>query len=331
MSQMHNELAAALKQTDNILLVAHASPDGDTIGSTCALFGALKSLGKRVAMTCDSPAPAVYGFLPYVKEMRQGADKLPFEPDCLVAVDCADLQRLGSLSAVFARVKHTINIDHHMTNPGFAEKSWVEPGASSTGALVLKLIKALGLDLNHDLALCVFVAVSTDTGHFSYSNTTPDTFAAAAELAGYGLDIASVTDRLYRARSFSRTRLNGLILSRVELYAEGALGISCVTREELSAHGGAPDMEGIIEQIRDIDSVETAVLFREKEKTVIKVSLRSKRDFDVGAFAARYGGGGHQRAAGCTVNGELAEVKDALIKQLLEAMEDGAKTAATDE
>ncbi len=270
---MRNELAAALKQTDNILLVAHASPDGDAIGSTCALFGALKAMGKRVAMACESPVPPVYGFLPYAAEMLSDASKLPFVPDCIVAVDCADYPRLGAFEAVFSRVSRTINIDHHMTNPGFAELSWVEPGASSTGALILELIKALGVALDRDLALCVFVAISTDTGHFAYSNTTPETFAAAAELAGYGLDIPAITNRLYRARSFLKTKLLGLVLSRVELLADGAVGVSCVTREELIAHGGAPNMEGMIEQIRDIDTVETAVFFREKEKNLPKSFL----------------------------------------------------------
>ncbi len=322
-------VAAELKQLDNILLVAHASPDGDTIGSTCALFGALKALGKRACMACDSPVPAVYEFLPFAREMCIGADKLPFKPDCIVAVDCADLQRLGSFQAVFTRVTHTINIDHHITNPGFADNSWIEPDASSTGALIYDLIGALGVSLNYELALCVFVAISTDTGHFAYSNTTPETFAVAAKLTEYGLDMPSITDRLYRSRSFSRTRLLGLILSRVELLMEGAISVSYVTREELNTYGGAPDMEGMIELIRDIDSVETAVFLREKEKEVIKVSLRSKRDFDVGAFAARFGGGGHQRAAGCTIAGQLADVKEELLKQLHEAMEACAKARAS--
>ncbi len=317
---MHNELAAAIKQHDNILLVAHASPDGDTIGSTCALFGALKAIGKRVAMACESPVPAVYSFFPYAREMCVGAEKLPFEPDCLVAVDCADLQRLGALQAVFARTKHTLNIDHHITNPGFADISWIEPDASSTGALVYKLINTLGVKMNPNLALCVFVAISTDTGHFSYSNTTHETFAVAAELAEYGLDMPYITNRLYRERTLLRTKLLGIALSRVELLLEGTVSVSHVTREELNAHGGAPDMEGMIELIRDIDSVETAVFFREKEKNLIKVSLRSKRCFDVGAFAARYGGGGHERAAGCTIIGPLTDVKEELLKQLLEAM-----------
>ncbi len=293
---MHKEVAAELLRLDNILLVAHSSPDGDTIGSTLALFGTLKALNKRVAMACESPVPTAYAFLPYTREMCVGADKLPFEPDCLVAVDCADLQRLGSLQPVFERVKHTVCIDHHITNPGFADKSWIEPDASSTGALVFELFGALGVSLNQELALCIFVAISTDTGHFSYSNTTPGTFAVASKLAEYGLDMPSITERLYRKRSFLRTRLLGLILSRAELLLEGTIGASYVTREELNAHGGAPDMEGVIEMIRDIDSVETAVFFREKEKETIKVSLRSKREFDVGAFAARFGGGGHQRA-----------------------------------
>ena len=317
---MRNELAAELLRRDNILLVAHASPDGDTLGSTCALFGALKAMGKRVAMACESPVPAVYGFLPFAREMCVGADKLPFEPDCLIAIDCADLQRLGTLQAVFERVKHTINIDHHRTNPGFADTSWIEPDASSTGALIFELMGVLGVSMNHDLALCVFVAISTDTGHFAYSNTTHKTFAAAAKLAEYGLDMPSITNRLYRERSFSRTRLLGIVLSRAELLLEGSVSVSYVTREELNAHGGAPDMEGMIELLRDIDSVETAVFLREKEKNLIKVSLRSKRYFDVGVFAARFGGGGHQRAAGCSVIGQLAEVREELLKQLLETM-----------
>ncbi len=103
-SPIRGEIAEALKRYDNILLVAHASPDGDTIGSVCALYGALKALGKRVAMACDSPVPAVYGFVPFAREICAGADKLPFEPDCMAALDCADLQRLGSLQAVFARL-----------------------------------------------------------------------------------------------------------------------------------------------------------------------------------------------------------------------------------
>jgi phosphoesterase RecJ-like protein len=235
-------------------------------------------------------------------------------------VDCADLQRLGSLIAAFSRTEHTMNIDHHMTNNGFAELNWIEPDASSTGILVYELIKALGVEMNRDMALCTFVAISSDTGHFTYSNTSSVAFLAASELSEYELDIPAISNRLYRARSYLRTRLLGIILSRVELFSNDSVGISYVTREELNAHGGRPDMEGMIEFIRDIDSVETAILLRETEKGLIRVSMRSKRKFDVGAFAARLGGGGHQRAAGCTLNGELFEIRDLLLKQVHEAI-----------
>lgn len=314
---MIKEIVEAINTRDDFVLVAHTAPDGDTLGSTCALYGALKAMGKRVEMVCDSPVPDVYRFLPFISDMIEAANELPFVPKHIIAIDCADLGRLGALSPYFERAELTINIDHHITNKGFAHLSRISAEASSTGMLILELIKRLGIALDYDLALCIFVAISTDTGHFTYSNTTKETLLAAAELLDFELDIPNITNRLYRARSAIRTRLLGLALSRMELHNEGTVGVSYIAHEDFELLGNNTDTEGVVEIIRDIDTVDTALLFTERESGVIKVSMRSKRGFDVSAFAKRYGGGGHQRAAGFSAHGELHKIMGLVVKDVL--------------
>ena len=173
-----------LRANDDILSIAHVSPDGDTLGSSFALFGALQDLGKRVQVVCEDPVPAIYRFLPYSDQLLTPEQAKPAE--AVVCVDCADVARAGRSEPLFRAAKATLNIDHHGTNDRYAEENFVQK-AGATGELIFNVISCLKITLNKNIASCLYAAITTDTGNFSYSNTTPDTLRIAAELLDTGV------------------------------------------------------------------------------------------------------------------------------------------------
>lgn len=311
-------VADALKRTDDIALIVHTSPDGDGLGSALALHIALKKLGKRVVTVCDNPLPHSYRFLPLAGEL-----KLPdgIHAKTAVAVDCADMGRLGKSGAVFASAHITFNIDHHITNTRYAQYNAVFE-ASATGECMLDLLRALDIELDVDMATCLFVAISTDTGHFSYGNTSGDCLRATARLVEAGIDVMDLTSKLYRMRTLGHTRLIGKAIANMRLYEGGRLVISCLARRDFEESGAKQeDTEGLIEHLRNMENVEIAAILRECGDEIF-VSMRSNRKANVGMIAQSFDGGGHRRAAGCTLRVPLhdaeAAVREALIAALRE-------------
>ena len=302
-----------LRANDDILLIAHVSPDGDTLGSCFALYGALLELGKHAQVVCENPVPAIYRFLPFSDQLIPPEQARPAE--AVVCVDCADLARTGRSEPLFQSAKTTLNIDHHGTNDRYAEENFVQK-AGATGELIYNVIASLKITLNKNIASCLYAAITTDTGNFSYSNTTPDTLRIAAELLDTGIDLPLLNRCLFRTVPFHKLKLHSLAVSKTQLFEHGRIGISFVTQEEmLSCGASGEDTEGIIDSIRDIDTVEVAALLRESEDGLIRVSLRGKSSADVSKIATLFGGGGHRLAAGCTLQPPI----DTAFGQILES------------
>lgn len=288
-----------LRAYDDILLIAHVSPDGDTLGSSFALYGALLDLGKHAQVVCEDPIPATYRFLPFSDQLKTPEEARPAE--AAVCVDCADLARTGRCVALFQAAKATLNIDHHGTNDRYAEENFVQK-AGATGELIFHVIASLKIALNKNIASCLYAAITTDTGNFAYSNTTPDTLRIAADLLDTGIDLPYLNRCLFRTVPLRKLKLQAVAVNKAQLYEHGRIGISFITQEEMHACGATgEDSEGVIDLIRDVDSVEIAAFLRESDDGLVRVSLRGKSSADVSCIALRFGGGGHRLAAGCTM------------------------------
>jgi len=308
-----------LAEKDSFVLFCHTSPDGDTFGSASALAQALTALGKKVGLACDMEVPHTLRDLPFKERFRTVPDvKVPYVS---VAVDCGDEGRLGKLLPEFLRGEPKISIDHHLTNQGFGDLNVVDPKAPATICLVWPIIKALGVKPDAGMGLAAYIALATDTGNFSYGNTTAEAFSLAAELLVTGFDITAASERLFRERTAAQTHVLGICAERMQLFCNGRIAVSGMTAEDFNRIGAVDsDCEGAAGFLRDIDTVEASAFVRETAPGRFKVSLRSKNALDVSKIACRYGGGGHCNAAGCCVLGTLASAMDQTAEELKKAM-----------
>ncbi|MDI3316533.1 MAG: 30S ribosome-binding factor RbfA [Bacillota bacterium] len=299
----------ALRSARSLLMAVHVRPDGDAVGSALGLGLALERAGKRVRFMVDGGIPYNLGWLP-------GADR--FEPpapldavEAAVLLDCGDLERVGRLRPLIEPLEEVVNIDHHPSNTGFGSTRWIEPGAAAVGEQVMDLLEALGVDLDEAVATALFASIASDTGGFRYSNTRPETLERAARLVRAGAQPAEISRRLWEERPLSSLRLLSRVLESLQVEAGGAYAWVRVPRAVLEATGaGEDEVEGLVNYPRSLSGVEVAALFQEvslEGRPATRVSLRSNRWLDVSRVAQRFGGGGHARAAGCTLPAPVEE------------------------
>lgn len=317
-----DELAAVvnfIRQNDDITVVAHIAPDGDCLGSALALTHALQRMGKRARAVCADPVPHIYAFLPGASAVL--APQNLEAPSAAFAVDCADAMRMGAAAKLFAGAKRTCSIDHHGTNTAYAGINHVEDSASATGEIVFRLFELMGVSPDAQEACCLYTALMTDTGNFAYSNTTPETFRIAGMLRAAGADNSAINRLVYRTVPLHKQKLLGAALVKTELFCDGLAGVACITLEDMAAVGATgEDTDGIVESIRDIEGVEIAITIRETPDDGCKVSFRSKEYANVGDIAVRLGGGGHVRAAGCTVRENMETVRSTVLELVKETL-----------
>ena len=310
------QLADWLKARDEIALIGHVFPDGDATGSTLALWHALKALGKQAVVCLPGGKPRLYDWLPgadSVFDTEEGT--LPFVPKTAMSVDVSERGRLGEGGMkLFDSCPFQGVLDHHKTNEGFGQLYAVDGDAAAVAELVVDLIDALGVQMDEKMAECLFVAISTDCGNFSFSNTRPHTFQAAARCVEAGADVSRITEDLYRTRSLGRTKLLGVVLAGLEISPDGKVAWSRLTDDLLQFCGAnQEDSEGIINYLIEMIGVQVAVLAMERKEGT-KLSLRAKAPFNVARdVAVPLGGGGHDCAAGVTLKMPL---EDALKKTL---------------
>ncbi|MGI5899906.1 MAG: DHH family phosphoesterase [Christensenellales bacterium] len=315
------KISRALKSAAKIALFTHLSPDGDALGSALALKIALDNMGKECSLFCEDPAPEKYSFMPLAEKIITAPGKAA-DFDMAVSVDAADEFRLGTQKDFFMSFENSACLDHHGTNTGFAKLNYIDSTKASSAELVLRLLDQLKVSLTDDIRLCLFIGVSTDTFHFSFNNTTSETLAAAARMVYPGMDMDSLTGRVYRFRPLKKTKLMGQVLSSIKEYCGGKI-ITMTSTDEQRRECGAldEDYEGIINYGIESTGVKIAILARAIDSGNIKMSFRSKGELDVGELAAMFGGGGHKNASGCTVAGadidEIAQTVAEKAKGLL--------------
>ncbi len=308
----------AVCAADRILVAAHASPDGDAIGSSAGLVWLLRSLGKEAVLFNASGIPDYLKWMPIPGPVVRYLSEMPFKPNLVVSLDCGDAWRLGNeLSEALPRYP-SINIDHHPGNPAFGSvDNWIDPGMAATGQMVALLADAAGKPLAGELAACLYVSIVTDTGSFSHGNTSADVLLLASRLIRGGLDAACIRDALDNQWSLCKTRLWGQLMQRIRLECGGRVGLCEVSLAELTEAGASKsDLEGFVEQIRRIHGVRVALLAREDSAGRTKISLRSVGNDDVREIAALFGGGGHKNASGATMDMALHKAVEAVLEQL---------------
>lgn len=295
---------------------SHLHPDGDALGSAFALTVLLRTLGKQAETVLLEAPPDKYAFPEFDGLYRTLADVDLSMYDAAVAVDCAAADRLGRGRDAFMD-RPSLSIDHHVSNDCFAQVNYVED-APAASLIIFELFRRYGAPLNEAAQIAVYMGITTDTGNLTYSSTTPQAFQICYELARMGLDTSAVAERIHNTRSWAATELIAAFIHSIRLYCGSRVAIGILSAEELRRLGAAAsDTECLINYARDVDTVQVACFLRQIRGERYKVSLRSK-GIDVAALAARYGGGGHRRAAGCVMEGD----PDVLTRELIQAAEE---------
>ncbi|MCR5610903.1 MAG: bifunctional oligoribonuclease/PAP phosphatase NrnA [Clostridiales bacterium] len=294
-----------IEKFDAFTLITHVSPDGDTLGSALAMYLLITGMGKKAEVVCDEPVPRIYSFLPCADRVVLPDDAKGY--DCVITCDCADIQRFRKTERLFRTAKHTMLIDHHFTNRGYADVNLIVPDAAAACEIIYDLYRFMDKPIAGDAAVCLYTGIVTDTGNLTYSNTTPKCIRMVADMYENGLNITEINRYIYRTVPYSKTRLQGFVLSNMKLEHDGKIGVATLTVAEMEGFGATnEDCEGIVDKVRDVDSVRVAVFIREGRDGTFKVSLRSKECADVAKIANKYGGGGHPAAAGYTSHDPLS-------------------------
>ena len=306
-----SEILSFIRDNRQFTVMSHTSPDGDTLGSALALVHMLHAMGKEAEAVCSDPVPGIYSFLPGAEEVKIGGEGIGYP--AVIAVDCADKCRFGKVAKFFDNAQTTANVDHHGTNDMYAGANWMEETAAC-GELIYRLIKELNVELTADMAACLMTAIMSDTGCFAYSNVTEETMVIAGALIKAGANNSEINMSIYHNSTYSRTMLQSEAISRAKLYCDGKIALTTVTLEDMARHGALSEhCDGIVEQLRDIDTVEIAIFIRE-DTTKLKGSLRAKRCADVSRIASMLGGGGHVRAAGYTCVCPMEEAVETILR-----------------
>jgi bifunctional oligoribonuclease and PAP phosphatase NrnA len=298
---MLNEVLQQIGQRNRFVLTSHARPDGDAIGSALTCGQILRLLGKQAEVVLHDPVPRIYQPLPFADRVVQ-TDRVNGSYEAAIILECDSIQRtrLKGLENQFL-----INIDHHTSGRHFAQVNWIDPQAIATAEMVYRLAREAGVKISSEIATCLYTGLMTDTGSFMFKGTNERTFALARELALAGADPFQCARNIYFAHSTEKMRLLGAALSN--LHREGPLAWIWVTRDQMEhSHAKEEDCEGIVNYALSIQDVEVAAFFREMPDGRYRVSLRSKGKLNVADIAERFGGGGHECASGCSMDGPLS-------------------------
>ena len=310
-----NETAALLKKHDRILILAHAKPDGDTIGSAYALYHALRLLGKTAAVKCADPIPTKFMWLVPPEEPAE------FEPEYITAVDVADKRLLGGLESEYGE-KVDLCVDHHRSNKFYAKKTLLGENAAN-GELVYLLIKELGITPNIAIANALFTAITSDTGGFRYADVSAQTHRIAADLIELGADHAAINRSIFETKSRARASIDRLMLETMQFYFDGCCAMIYIPASlKADFEVGEEDLDGISSMPRTIEGVYAGVTLRENtDKESFRVSIRSQSPFDASSVCGILGGGGHKNAAGTTMHGSLDDVREGLLAHIRAELE----------
>lgn len=303
-----------IKKAETIVVLAHENPDGDAIGSVLAMGLALKSMGKNPDMIIRE-FPRTFNFLPGANEVKQNSDVQKY--DLAISLDCADLRRLVG-KEYFEEARKTIVIDHHGTNSMYADINFVNPVSPACCEILAGMFTYFDIDINQDIGSCILTGIITDTGGFKYQGVTAETFEFTAELLRKGVNVSEIYKKALETRTRANFELLKRTLDRMEILEDGKVTFTYMTskdKEELNVQPG--DDEGLVEIGRDVEGVEVSIFIKQRDnENKYKVSMRSNDYVNVSDICYIFGGGGHPKAAGCLIQGDIQQVKDKILKEV---------------
>jgi phosphoesterase RecJ-like protein len=307
---MIDEVLNQIGRRQRFILTSHARPDGDAVGSVLACGQILRSMGKQADVFLADGVPYIYKPLPFTDGVVV-SPTAPAEYDAAIILECDSVQR----TRIEGLENHyLINIDHHSTARPFAHVNWIDPSACATAEMIFRLAREAGVKISPDVATCLYTAVLTDTGSFCFNGTNERTFALAQELVRAGADPARIAQNVYFSNPYAKMRLLGSALSN--LHRDGELAWMHISRDHMERAGAVDeDTEGLVNYALAIEGIEVAIFFREQADGRFRVSLRSKGRINVASVAERFGGGGHECASGCSLEGPLSLAVERILLQ----------------
>lgn len=319
------QTARFLKKHDHFVILTHASPDGDTLGSACALAMGLQKMGKRAYVLCPEAIPKKFNY--FMKKLHNRA----FKHKTVIAVDIADETLLGSLKDEFSG-KIDLCIDHHISNKEYAENLYLDADASATAECIFAVLKAMHAPLDDVMAAALYTGISTDTGCFKYSNVTAKTFDIAKKLYAYNIGADEINRIMFDTKSKNRLMLERMVLDTAEFHFDERCMLLCVTteiQEETKCSGS--ELEGVAAISRSVEGVLAGVTVKQTGEDTYKISLRTYAPLDAANICKRLGGGGHKAAAGCTLTGSLSQVKQQILGSVKTELEETNAGSYTDQ
>lgn len=315
---MFKEAKEIVDNSKSIYVVAHINPDGDAIGSTFAIYFAMKKLGKDVNVVMPSYS-SVFSFLPGIDNSVENVDKNEY--DLLIALDSSDYTRLAMSEDDYKRAKKVIMLDHHQVSRPYGDFRYINDKKSSASEIAFLFIKYLGIELDKEIATLLYTGIMTDTGSFNYSNANSDTFRVVAELLDSGAEAVKVCKKLNDTMKESKLKLIAKTVDNMEVLYNGKMRYSYVSYDDIYKLGlDDEDSEGMTNYLRAVEGTEVAVYVRGRSDGTNKVSMRSGGNVDISKIAINFGGGGHPRAAGYTMQQDVETEKEKLIKAVGEML-----------
>lgn len=302
-----------IEKAESIVIVTHENPDGDAIGSSTAMYIALKRMGKDVDVIIPE-VPRTYTFLPYTDEIKKQVNDKKY--DLAISLDAANMQLLGISKKYFEESKTKVVIDHHSINSMYGDYNFVNPDAPACAQVLIVVLGFLGIEIDVEIGTCLLTGIITDTGGFQYSGVTTETFEFAASLLNKGVKVSEIYKKAMNTKTMSSFKLYRQALSRMEFLEDGKIAFTYTTDDDMKKYSAeVGDREGIVETGRNIEGVEVSCYLRETEKGY-KISLRSNEKVNVAKVCFAFGGGGHVKAAGCNINEPLEVAKEQIIKEI---------------
>ena len=324
---MYDEIKELIDANQEILIFGHKDADGDTLGCSLAFAEALRASSKDVWVLIPPPLPQMYTFMPGFGEIRAEPPH-GIDPQLVFFFDSGNLERSGESVKRIASHATIVNVDHHPSNSRFGDVNVIDPNASAVGQMVMEMLDHFGYPITPTIAANLYVALLTDTGGFRHENTTPRALDDAARLARLGADPGGIATMVYKMRPETTLKLSGLALATMRVELEGKLAWAKVTRRMLKeANAVMAESEGIIDTLNSIAGLELAVLFKEVNDSLTKISVRSRGSVDAAALCATFGGGGHIRAAGAEIERPMEET----VKMVLAAAKEAILAASSDQ
>lgn len=310
------ELIRHIQDASYILIAGHVSPDGDAIGACTAMGLILEQMGKQYSILIEKHDEKYDYLLDHVNTVSEIPTK---DCDLFIALDCADLDRLGSFKPAFEGATISWNVDHHISNTNYGKHNYVDPNASSASEIVFRIYEASKVQLDGYIAKAIYTGIVYDTAAFKHSNTSANTLEIVSRLLQQPFDFSSIIQSMFYERSFVSTQLQGAAIRNMEGYYNNSLIVSTLSLDEIKVYSKNTDgTEGIVNILKNIKGSKVALFLYEKVEGEIKVSMRCEDPYDVCEIANNFGGGGHKKAAGATIYATLEEAKEQVIPLLME-------------